>query len=582
MIQDRLHVQGQRYRWQLQFAQSDEAALRLAASLSLSYPVMQVLAGRGYSTEEEIESFLFTPARAHVYTAGAFKDIERAVSRINHAIKTKEHILIVGDYDVDGLTSTSLMLEALLALGASVNFFIPNRFTDGYGISSKIVEKAYEHGYKLIITVDNGITAIDAAERAKSLGLDLIITDHHTPHEIIPDAYAIVNPRQNDCAYQCKDLAGVGVAYKVISLLYETHERSIPERAYELLLLGTIADVVPLMGENRSLVRYGLARLREQQSLAVSVLKANARIDRLITSQDVGFFLAPQLNALGRLEDPRDGVLFLLGDELQEVERIGRRLYELNQLRKEKERVVFDEVRKKIFAREIVLDRDYAIISVGKNWPAGVIGLTAGKLAQMYGRPTFLLHESGDLYKGSCRSVAGINVFELLTAVAREIPVQFGGHSAAAGLSVKKEFFPQFVAAVQGYLQEITSLEELVPMVTCSAELHLDEITGKLARDLALLEPFGAANDRPVFYLKGLQIVGEVRCIKEEHIKCMVADRGVLKPVIFFNRPELYDWLCSNQDQLFDLAAYVQENEYRGRKTIDLQGVDICLQEENR
>ncbi len=567
-------IRGMRFIWRMAFNNREEELLTRAASTSLSYPVMQVLASRGLTDTTQIEEFLFTLAQPHVHQATLLKGLSVACERIKKAVHQREKILIVGDYDVDGITATSLMVESLLGLGAQVNFFIPNRFVDGYGINQKIVERAYASGYTLLITVDNGITALEAAQKAHELGVDLIVTDHHTPHAELPMAFVIVDPKQPGCEYPCKELAGVGVAYKLVAALYEDLGRELPERVYELLLLGTIADVVPLIGENRALVRFGLSKVQQAESLALSALRANVRLERQITSQDIGFFLAPQLNALGRLEDPRDGVLFLLGREAAEVERIGRRLHELNQLRKEKERGVLNEVQQRIAQGEIALDRDFALIATGDRWPAGVVGLTAGRLSQLYGRPTFLLHKSGDLFKGSCRSVQGINVFDLLNSV-KHTGVVFGGHSAAAGLSVPVKNFDVFKSAIQARLQELVSLEDLVPALVCDAELVLDEVTSKLVRDLALLEPFGAGNDRPTFYLPSVQVLGEVQLLKDEHVKCLVTDRGMVKPVIFFNRPELYDWLIRHQGALVDVVVQVQENEFRGRKSVELQGLDV-------
>jgi len=575
----RENVRGMRFVWRLLFNGREKDLLIRSADFSLSYPVMQVLASRGMRTTEAIEEFLFTPARPHLHEAEGLKGLDTAAARIEAALAGKERILIVGDYDVDGITATSLVLEGLIRLGAQVNFFIPNRFVDGYGLNKKIVERAHASGYQVVITVDNGITAVEAAQRALELDIDLIITDHHTPHALLPKAYALVNPKQPGCPYECKELAGVGVAYKLIAALYQRQKLPIPDCVYELLLLGTIADVVPLVGENRSLVRYGLTKIRDRESLALSALRSNARLERQLTSQDIGFSLAPQLNALGRLEDPREGVLFLLGTESNEVARIGRRLYELNQLRKEKERQVFDAVQATIASGEIALDQSFALIAVGEHWPAGVIGLTAGRLSQLYGRPVFLFHRAGDVYKGSCRSVQGINVFELLQSVT-DMDIQFGGHSAAAGLSVPSKEFERFKDAIQSRLKELVSLEDLVPLISCDAELSLDEVHVKLVKDLSLLEPFGAANDRPLFYLSSVQVTGNPQLLKEEHVKCMVTDRGVVKPLIFFNRPELYSWLIRHEGALVDVAAYVQENEFRGRKSVDLQGVDIRLHEE--
>ena len=310
-------ITGAKYLWKMPQAQ-EQHVINIAATYNLSIPIAHTLLSRGFTDHDAINSFLFCSFEQNVAHASRLKDATKAVDRILYAIMNKEPMLIFGDYDVDGITSSALMMISLLPLGANVNFYLPHRVKDGYGISTKIVDRAARNGYKVIVTVDNGITALEPAARAKELGIDMIITDHHRPHAELPDAYAIVNPNQTACEYPFKKLAGVGVAFKILSLLYEQKGLSLPAKAYELLLLGTIADVVALHGENRYWVRHGLHYVNKVESLSLKALKQNGKLVKpLISSLDIGFSITPQINALGRLEDPRQGVKFLIGADQQ-------------------------------------------------------------------------------------------------------------------------------------------------------------------------------------------------------------------------------------------------------------------------
>lgn len=339
-------VQGLKYRWQLPSV-NNQKAQEIAVAYSLSFAVSHVLVARNFSVSPLLDQYLFGDDSL-VSDPSLLKDSVKAVDRILHAIKHKEKILICGDYDVDGVTSSALMMMGLLPLGADVNFFLPNRVRDGYGLSTAIIERAAKNGYSLIITVDNGITAFDPAKKALELGIDLIITDHHKPHAHLPDAFAIINPQQSDCPYPFKYFAGVGVAFKVLTLLYKKLNKHIPLKVYELLLLGTIADVVPLIQENRWWVRYGLLYIKEHESYSLQVLKKNGKLEKpFLSSTDIGFSLTPQINALGRLEDARQAVNFLLGINRGLVDEVGTILAQLNERRKEVEREIIADIQKK-------------------------------------------------------------------------------------------------------------------------------------------------------------------------------------------------------------------------------------------
>lgn len=568
-------IQGEKYIWHL--PEQNHAALdALAGVYNFSFPVLQTLINRGYINREMIEQFLFTPREQSVADPILLKDAEKAVARIRAAIHNKEKILIAGDYDVDGITATSLMMLCLLPLDAHINFFLPHRVHDGYGLSMKTITRAADNGYTLVITVDNGITAFEAIEEASKRGIEVIITDHHRPHEQVPEAYAIVNPNQVGCAYPYKNLAGVGVAFKVMSLLYAQLGKQLPEKVYELLLFGTVADVVPLNGENRFWVRYGLQQVNRFETTSIRVLKQNAQcVKPQLTALDIGFGLAPQINALGRLEDPRQGVKFLVGTDDQETERVGRVLHELNQARKAVERTVFAEVKQKILSGSIDLDQELIIVASGSNWPAGVIGLVAGRLMHEYGRPVMLFHEVNGKAKGSCRSIAAFNMFESLNEN-KDLLYHFGGHHSAAGLSLPLQNIALLKERLEKKLRETVTDEDLKQKIVLDAQVTLPETNHKLVKDMAYLEPFGCENSRPSFYVKGVSIVGAPTLLKDEHVKCNVFAEGMIKSVIFFGRPELYDILTRIGTENFDMAVQVTENHWRGQVNIEFQGLDIA------
>ncbi len=572
-------VQGLKYRWQLPVI-NNQKAQEIAAAYSLSFAVSHVLVSRNFSVSPLLDQYLFGDDIL-VSDPSLLKDSVKAVDRILHAIKHKEKILICGDYDVDGVTSSALMMMGLLPLGAAVNFFLPNRVRDGYGLSTGIIERAAKNGYSVVITVDNGITAFDPAKKALELGIDLIITDHHKPHAHLPEAFAIINPQQSDCSYPFKYFAGVGVAFKLLTLLYKKLNKQIPLKVYELLLLGTIADVVPLIQENRWWVRYGLLYIKEHESYSLQVLKKNGKLDKpFLSSTDIGFSLTPQINALGRLEDARQAVNFLLGINRGLVDEVGTILAQLNERRKEVEREIIADIQKQINDMTININAENALIVSSKYWPSGVIGLVASRFVGMYGKPTILFHETADgILKGSCRSIAEFNMFNALESM-NDLIIQFGGHALAAGLSIKKSNFKLFKNRLHDLISKSVDPACLVPKVRIDAELLLTEANKKLLTDLALLEPFGNSNEQPIFYVKNLSLVESPALLKELHVKCKLFADGIIKQVIFFNRPELYQWLLDNKHELFVIIATVSQNYWKDSIRIELVGQDIMMQKD--
>lgn len=569
-------VQGGKYLWQIPRLET-QRLLEVAARYNILPALAQTILLRGHATSDQIESYLFT-SDATVTHPSLLKDAQKAVDRIISAINNKEKILIAGDYDVDGITSSALMMICLIPLGAQVNFFLPHRVKDGYGLSVKVVEQAARNNYKVLVTVDNGITAFEPAKKAKELGIDLIITDHHRTHGSVPEAFAVVNPNQDDCPYPYKKFAGVGVIFKVLTLLYEKMGiAQLPTKAYELLLLGTIADVVPLTEENRYWVRHGLRYINQHESTSLKVLKQNGKLSKSeITATDIGFCLTPQINALGRLEDARQGVKFLIGSNEDETAYVGRILFELNEARKNIERSIFQEIVASIQDKKIDLDKENIIMAASDQWPPGVIGLVASRLVGAYGKPALLFHTNKNIAKGSCRSIPEFNMFDALSNV-RDLLIQFGGHSVAAGLSLSKENMPALKAYLEERIASLLTPEDLKRKLTVDAEISLSDVGHKIVHDLKLLSPFGNGNPEPVFYIKNVSLVQQPQLLKDAHVKCLIFAEGVIKPVIFFNNPELFKKLLEHGDKSFDLAVQITENHWNDKVSIELLGIDIAL-----
>lgn len=576
-ISQTTRINGQKYIWSI--TEPDRAKIyEYALSYNLSFPIVQTLLSRGFTQKDQVESYLFSTLEKDVAHTSLMKDADKAVDRILQAIKLGEKILVCGDYDVDGITSSAMMLACLLPLGAQINFFLPHRVKDGYGLAVKTVQRAAQNGYKVMITVDNGITAFAPAEEAKKLGIDLIITDHHRPHDHLPDAYAIIDPHQADCKYPYKLFAGVGVTFKILSLLYEKLQKQLPPKVYELLLLGTVADVVPLTGENRFWVRYGLQYINASDSFCLQILKQNSRLTKpALSSLDIGFFITPQINALGRLEDARSGVTFLLGTDKAIVTQVGTVLKELNESRKAIEKKIFQDVVDRIERNEINLANERIIIACSTEWQPGVIGLVASKLVGAYNRPAILMHITPDgKVKGSCRSIPNFNMFEALQEH-KELLISFGGHAMAAGLALTIENLPLLKAGLEKTIVREIPVFEPKALLRLDAELTLPDAQKKLVHDMAFLEPFGNENSQPIFYLRNVSIIETPQLLKELHVKCMVFADGIMKPVIFFNRPELYDLLCAKKDETISLAVHITENHFNGRVSVELLGVDVAL-----
>ncbi|MEX0849453.1 MAG: single-stranded-DNA-specific exonuclease RecJ [Candidatus Dependentiae bacterium] len=574
-------IQGLRHKWELPVTD----ATRLAAIMqkwNVCAPVAQTLLTRGYNTQELIEKYVRLPYEQVIPHPSLLLNATTAIDRIKVAINNKEQILICGDYDVDGMTSSALLVSCLKPLGAQIDWHIPHRVKDGYGLKSDTIEKAAQAGYKVVITVDNGITAFEPAKKAKELGIDLIITDHHLAHGGVPEAFTIVNPNQPGCQYPNKALAGVGVAFKLMRLLYEQIDQPLPPKAYEMMMLGTIADVVELKDENRFWVRHGLNLVSEHgPSPALAKLRANAGLEKpRLGSIDIAFNITPQLNALGRLSDANLGVNFLLDEE---VGTIGVTLKQFNQNRKKIQSLMFKAIKDKVNKREISLRNDPVIVVSDPAFHPGVNGLVASKVVEKWYKPTILFQEitlpDGQVIcKGSGRSINRFNMFEALNQC-KDLLLGFGGHVCAAGLSLKKENLPEFKTRLAAIFERSVQKEHKISRHVVDAVATLAELNPTLIEDYRHLEPFGNHNFQPTLLFKDVTVAKKPEWLGfgGGHVKCELQADGQTRNVKFFFRPEMFYRLkeLHEKKQSFKLIGYPDDNHWKGKRSIEINGVDI-------
>jgi len=589
-------IKGARYKWQLPV--KNEALVKcIMKNHGLCSAVAQTLITRGYTTENEIESYVETLYERDVANPSLLLNAQKVVDRITQAIHNKEKILVCGDYDVDGMTSSALLIHCLEPLGADISYHIPNRLKDGYGLKAKTIEEAAPLGFKVVITVDNGITSFEPAKKAHELGIDLIITDHHLAHDGVPGAFAVVNPNQPDCAYPFKHLAGVGVAFKLMTLLYQQNNLTLPDKAYELMMLGSIADVVQLTGENRYWVRYGLDLVNKTGgSISFRKLLQNYGTQNpTIDSTAVAFGLAPQLNALGRLADANEGVRFLLDIDQSTVDNIGNMLHAYNNDRKKIQANMFNEIKNKIKAREIDLDRERIIIVSSSDFHPGVNGLVASKLVEKYYKPAIVCTEVADehgetILKGSARSIAAFHLFDALFQC-EDLLMGWGGHKVAAGLAFKKANLQALKKRMEHIFVDTVKPRDTINRHIIDAESSFINLVPKMIEDFQKLAPFGNENPQPTLLFDHVRVVDQAVDKKGKqqanpqwlgknkagHCKCIVIEQGKERTLKFFFRPDMFYRLkeLKERGREFKLIGTPDDNYWNGKRSIEINGVDI-------
>jgi single-stranded-DNA-specific exonuclease len=552
-----------------------ELSHELAQKLGVSPLLGQLLVNRGITDIERADAFL-APNINHLYDPFLFDQMGQAVERLEQAVRNQEQVLIYGDYDVDGVTSVALLIRVLgKLLPGKILYYIPKRLEEGYGLHLNSLEKAFARGVQLIITVDCGITAIEEGSFLRTKGIDLIVTDHHQPQAELPPAYAVIDPKIPGSGYPFTQLAGVGVAFKLLQGLV-TRFPEIKECLFnnlDLVAFGTVADIVPLMDENRVIVKYGLERIKCTDNIGLQALIQTAGLgDKDINAGHIGYVLAPRINAAGRMGNPSIGVkLFLTNNPIQAMD-LAKELEKENQDRQMAENEVLQEAQAQIES-EPELAQEYALVLAGEGWHLGVIGIVASKLVEIYHKPVVLIGFEGDEGRGSGRSISGFNLFKAIEACGRYL-IRYGGHEFAAGLTVTREQFRDFKKAFLNQVKTSITKEDLLPMLKIESMVALEGITLDLARELGKLAPCGPANPTPVLGCKALQVV-EYRNVGEngKHLKLKVSNCNIIREGIGFNLGSLHQELASTKE--VDLAFSLEENNWNGSVQVQMNLKDI-------
>jgi single-stranded-DNA-specific exonuclease len=559
-------------------ASCDAAAVgELAAALDLPPVVARLLWQRGVRDPGDAARFL-SPSLDHLHDPLRLTDMQVAVERLRAALARRERIAIHGDYDVDGVTSTVMLRRALELLGGDVIHFLPERLTDGYGLQPAAVERLHASGVSVIVSVDCGIRAPEAARCARELGVDLVITDHHEPDAALPPAFAVINPKRADCTYPDKHLAGVGVAFKLVQALFRAAGREHLLAGFlKIAAIGTLADVVPLVGENRVIARLGLDSLsRGPHRIGLRALLDVAGLaGKAIDSYHVSFMLAPRVNAAGRMSSPDLAArLLLAGDETpsEDAYALARQLEEENARRQAEEAEILAAARKVVTSDPDVGARTVLVVA-GEGWHRGVIGIVASKLVDAFHRPAIVLSIDNGVAHGSCRSIPA---FDMLAALERrpELFMRFGGHRQAAGLTIETGRIRELRAAVNDVADETLGPDDLMPRLRIDAPLSFREIAGRVPPGIAALAPFGAGNPRPVFSAERVEIIDGPRTIKERHLKMALRQEGRVFRAIAWRAAERQDYLTEHRKGL-DVAFSIDENRYNGDTYVELVLADV-------
>jgi single-stranded-DNA-specific exonuclease len=558
--------------------QCDEGTVtRLAAELRISPITARLLCIRGLDEPGVAKRFL-SPSLADLHDPLLLADMPVAVDRILTAINGKERIAIHGDYDVDGVTSTVILRRALELLGADVVHFIPERLRDGYGLQPPALDRLHALGVRLVISVDCGIRAAEAARHACSLGLDLIITDHHEPDDELPACVAVINPKRHDCRYPDKNLAGVGVALKLVQALCATSGRVSWLPAFvKVAALGTLADVVPLVGENRIIAKLGLEMLSKGPHRVGlrALLEASGLLDKAIDSHQVSFVIAPRINAAGRMSTPDIAArLLLAADEAMgaEAKELAEQLNAENLRRQEEEAGIVAEARK-IVETDLEVGARTVIVVAGEGWHRGVIGIVASKLVDAFHRPAIVVSIDGDVAHGSCRSIPSFNMLAALESCG-EIMTKFGGHKQAAGLTIEACRIRELRAAVNAYADTCLGPDDLRPRLWIDGALSFRGISAQVASELTALAPFGAGNPTPVFQASRVEIVDGPRRIKERHLKMAFRQDGRIMRGIAWRASERESFVTEHRSAI-DLAFSLEQDIWNGERYLQLSIADF-------
>ena len=555
----------------------ETAAQSLAVALDVSPVVARLLCHRGHGDAEAAHRFLY-PQLSHLHDPYGLADMRPAVDRLCAALERKERIAIHGDYDVDGVTSTVILRRALELLGGDVTHFIPERLRDGYGLQVPAVERLHADGVRVIVSVDCGIRSSEAARRARELGVDLIITDHHEPEASLPDALAVINPKRPDCSYPDKHLAGVGVAFKVVQALCQRFDREKWLPAFlKLAAIGTVADVVPLVGENRIIAKLGLERLSQGPHTVGlrTLLESAGLLNTAIDGFHVAFVIAPRVNAAGRMSTPDLATRLLLASDetqLEEVRRLAEQLGEENTRRQTYEADIVADAKKQV-ETDVRIGAHNVLVVAGDGWHRGVIGIVASKLVDAFYKPSIVLSVEDGIAHGSCRSIPAFDMLGALDGCA-DLFEKYGGHKQAAGLTMAADRIPEFRDRINAHGLACLEPTDLMPRLRIDSELRLAGIDSRVVAGLAQMAPFGLANAKPVFDAASVELLGTPRRIKDRHLKVQVRQDGrVFNAIAWRSAEKAAQW--EQHRQSLRLAYSLDKQTFRGETTLELTVADL-------
>ncbi|MDP6852982.1 MAG: single-stranded-DNA-specific exonuclease RecJ [Candidatus Marinimicrobia bacterium] len=559
----------------------EDCVKKVAETFSIPHTIARVMSLRGIQNRENSKKF-FYPHLEGIHDPFLMKDMEDAVSRILQTISEKKSILIFGDYDVDGTTSAAFLTLFFQSLEVDVHYYIPSREKEGYGVSKQGIEYGKLIGADILITCDCGINAFEQVDFANSLGIDVIISDHHKPEAKLPDAAAVINPNRLDCNYPFKGLCGAGVAFKLALALCQKggYDQALAWKHSDLITLGIAADLVPIKDENRIIVHYGIKQMQKQTNSGITaLLKTGGLWKKEITVGRLVFWMAPKINAAGRLGDASRAVKLLTTNNPVRAMDIARELEDENNLRKEITHKITEEALYQV-KTNCNLDKEKAIILGSEDWHPGVVGIVASRIKETFARPAIIISFEEDEGKGSCRSIYGFDMVDALRECASSL-TGFGGHPIAAGLSLQKEKFDAFKATFLKVAENQISTEELTPTIMVDSELNLEDLDHRMLKFLNSMEPYGPGNMRPIFTTKNIRVEGIPQLLGRDQntLKFSVKQKKTPFESIGFNMAEHYEKLILNSP--IDIAYVIGENEWNGKRTVQLELKDIKLSNKN-
>lgn len=554
-------------KWQI-YEEEQEKINKISIQYHINKLLASILVNRNIE-EDKIEAFL-NPTRKSFHDPFLMPDMKKAVDRILKAMQNKEKIIIYGDYDVDGITSITVLKSFLEDRGVHVDSYIPNRLEEGYGLNKPAIEKIAENKYQLMITVDCGISGIEEIEYANSLGIETIVTDHHEVGDSLPNAIAIVDAKRKDNEYPCRDLAGVGVVFKLIQAI--GIKLGLEEKEYlkylDIVCIGTISDIVPLVDENRAIAKLGLLLVRQTKNLGLQNLLMSSGYKN-IDSTTISFGVAPRINACGRMGHADEALNLFLSKDIYEVNELTKKLNEYNKIRQETEKNIYEDAVNQIEQNK--LNEKNAIIVSGENWHHGVIGIVSSKITDLYFKPSILLCNEGEFSKGSGRSIPGFDLHQALMQCQDTID-RFGGHAMAIGITIKTDKFQEFAEEFENVAKE-AKIDEIIPIINIDAKIELNEINKEMVESLKLLEPYGEGNKMPIFAFRNLKI-DSIRALSEgKHIKLTLKDNNNIINAIGFNLGKIAeDYRIGDK---IDVVGTLEINSFNGVDSLQINIKDV-------